>query len=442
MTSFSDRDAASSSLFSNGISAIVLAAVAVLLVNWNGAFPHTYSDLFERHLTVANAVFAAAFAVLWQICASAVGLHAYDHGAAMVSIVRVIECSLGMSALLALYAVVFVPGHSFLKIAGSFFVAAIVCEVLRMGFAKGFEGPPSRVVIVGSDRLAAKAWREFRTERKRRIELAGFVDDGHGGDLLPDIAVRYLGEIAALARIVVEQAIDVVVVATPMGAASHSTEQAVSLAGAMGARILCLKDISGLRPETIGRDYGDTLFELVPAPRLGGIAQATKRAFDVVSATLGLLTGLPVLCVALIAGFIQNRRFQPKVETRIGFRRKQYRMYGFCVGPGDGHLNLWLSYLPAMWNILRGEMSMVGPAPLSKEEIANADLAILAGRFNVRPGLTGCLEAGRSSEIPTLEPGIQSPSRWSLRTDLRVLARALRAVAERTSVARSGAGAL
>ncbi|HEX2128698.1 MAG TPA: exopolysaccharide biosynthesis polyprenyl glycosylphosphotransferase [Solirubrobacterales bacterium] len=94
-------------------------------------------------------------------------------------------------------------------------------------------------------------------------------------------------------------------------------------------------------------------------------------------------------------------------------------------------LRRWsLDELPQLWNVVRGDMSLVGPRPLPLDESALAE-ARFAGRAAVRPGLTGPWQVHGRSDIP-FEQMIQLDytyiAAWTMREDLRLLARTCGAV--------------
>lgn len=131
------------------------------------------------------------------------------------------------------------------------------------------------------------------------------------------------------------------------------------------------------------------------------------RIFDVFFSLLGLLIGLPAFCILLVIGYLDTGSpiFS---QVRVGRDLKPFTLYKFrTMKPGTAsvatHLasadaitplgnflrKTKLDELPQLFNVLQGDMSLVGPRPclFSQEELIQERLA--RGVFNFRPGITG-----------------------------------------------------
>jgi lipopolysaccharide/colanic/teichoic acid biosynthesis glycosyltransferase len=97
-------------------------------------------------------------------------------------------------------------------------------------------------------------------------------------------------------------------------------------------------------------------------------------------------------------------------------------------------LRRWsLDELPQLWNVLRGEMSLVGPRPLPLDEAAEIG-GHYAVRERVRPGMTGSWQTLGRSDIPfedMLQLDYTYVINWTFREDARLLVRTLGAVLQR-----------
>jgi len=175
---------------------------------------------------------------------------------------------------------------------------------------------------------------------------------------------------------------------------------------------------------------------------------AIKRALDVVLSAGALLVGWPVLLAIALA----IRRTSPGPvlfkQERAGRHMRPFTMYKFRtmrvgaapygVSPGSPEdprltpLGRWLretslDELPQLWNILKGDMSLVGPRPLYMSQ-ARAFTERQRRRLQVRPGLTGLAQVRGRGEVPheeKLEIDVQYVERMSLVLDLKILCRTL-----------------
>jgi exopolysaccharide biosynthesis polyprenyl glycosylphosphotransferase len=206
---------------------------------------------------------------------------------------------------------------------------------------------------------------------------------------------------------------------------------------------------------------GVPLFELRP-PMLSGVAWATKRAFDLVVAFLVVLVGIPLWLLIAAAIKLDSRGPVLYVDRRIGVGEREFGMLKFrTMVPGaaeqqaaleeeneaSGALfkirddpritrvgrvlrRLSLDELPQLANVLRGEMSLVGPRPLPLRDHAMLQEWHRA-RSLVLPGMTGLWQiSGRSGlefdDLVRLD--FTYIENWSIWSDVSIIARTIPAV--------------
>ncbi len=186
-----------------------------------------------------------------------------------------------------------------------------------------------------------------------------------------------------------------------------------------------------------------------------GLAEiATKRVFDFVAASLGLLLLLPLFAVVALAIKLDSRGPVFFLQRRYGFNQQPFRIRKFrtmlTLDDGDvvrqastndpritrvgRFLRRWnIDELPQLLNVLRGEMSLVGPRPhaLAHDREFEQRIALYARRHNVRPGITGWAQVnGFRGETDTddkmrsrVEHDLFYIDNWSLGLDVMILFR-------------------
>lgn len=195
-------------------------------------------------------------------------------------------------------------------------------------------------------------------------------------------------------------------------------------------------------------------FALIDIKRepLGATELATKRALDIVVAGTALLAAAPLLVLAMAAVRLDAPGPVLFRQRRRGFNGRTFRILKLrtmsCLEDGAGiaqatrgdprvtRVGEWLrrtsiDELPQLWNVLRGEMSIVGPRPHAVAHDSYYDPIIdnYAFRQHVKPGLTGWAQVnGHRGETPEVsmmaarvEHDVWYINNWSLFLDIRIL---------------------
>ncbi|MDO5502331.1 MAG: sugar transferase [Actinomycetia bacterium] len=201
----------------------------------------------------------------------------------------------------------------------------------------------------------------------------------------------------------------------------------------------------------------------VEKPKAEQALKATKRAFDVVVGALSLLAALPILVLTAIAIKLEDGGPIFFRQQRVGTGGEHFTMFKLRSmvlnaehiraemledeNESDGILfkikhdpritrvggfirRFSIDELPQLWNVLRGDMSVVGPRPaLPAETAAYADH--VRRRLDVRPGLTGLWQVSGRSDLPwdeTVRLDLYYVDNWSMLQDVNILLRTAKAV--------------
>lgn len=208
-----------------------------------------------------------------------------------------------------------------------------------------------------------------------------------------------------------------------------------------------------------GGNRGMTLALPAPFPVATPSRLALKRGMDIVLSLLLLLVGAPVVLVAAVlirlsspgpVFFIQRRNGRLGREFRMlklrtmvhGAERRQDELAegrGFLKLDDDPRVTsvgrilrrYSIDEIPQFWNVLKGDMSLVGPRPLLPCDVRNFPRDERARRFDVQPGITGLWQvSGRSglSDDERMALDLEYVDEWSLLLDFEILARTPAAV--------------
>jgi lipopolysaccharide/colanic/teichoic acid biosynthesis glycosyltransferase len=157
-----------------------------------------------------------------------------------------------------------------------------------------------------------------------------------------------------------------------------------------------------------------------------------KRAFDVAGSCAGLLVFAPVMALVIPAVLIDDGRPILFRQRRLGLHRRPFSILkirtmrdGSPTRVGRLLRATGLDEIPQFVNILSGEMSAVGPRPLTESDVARLDWTgpEFDSRWNVKPGLTGLAQiVGPPSPQDALELDRTYAARWNPWLDCQLIA--------------------
>jgi lipopolysaccharide/colanic/teichoic acid biosynthesis glycosyltransferase len=182
----------------------------------------------------------------------------------------------------------------------------------------------------------------------------------------------------------------------------------------------------------------------------GPAALALKRTMDVVLAAAGTVAGAPIVALAALLVRLESPGDPIYRQRRVGRDGAAFEIFklrtmvsgaeftgaGLAVDRGDARITrvgaflrrTSLDELPNLWNVLRGEMSIVGPRPTLQAQV-DAYTERQRGRLLVKPGITGWAQVNGRASLPwsaRIELDLFYVEHASLALDVRILARTVR----------------
>jgi exopolysaccharide biosynthesis polyprenyl glycosylphosphotransferase len=301
-------------------------------------------------------------------------------------------------------------------------------------------------LIVGTGRTASGIESALRRNNWLGIQPVGYVDDVDHGSLR---GVLTVGRIEDLPRLVEDHQIDFVFVALPLSR-FHENKRIFRLLSGTLVDVRLVPDVPQLASMSVQVDEmeGLPLLNLRASPQ-SLVDHAAKRAMDMAGALFGLIFLSPVLAGIALAIKLHDRGPILYFQERMGLNGRRFRMIKFRTmrvnaegesGPvwasQQDDRRTWLGTflrrtsldeLPQLWNVLVGEMSLVGPRPERpffinkfRESIPRYML-----RHAAKAGMTGWAQVhgwrGNTSLRKRVQYDLYYIAHWSIWLDLRIL---------------------
>ena len=306
-----------------------------------------------------------------------------------------------------------------------------------------------RILIAGAGELARVVADRILEHRELGYQIVGFVDDRAGGDHLGYRGLPLLGALADAAEIIARERIDHLYVALPLEEHMKLLDL-IESTSREGVDVKVVPDVLqfiALRARLEDLD-GVPVINLNDVP-LQGVSTFVKRSFDVMISAAALLT--MVIPGALIAWIIKRNSPGPVfyAQERMGLDGKAFRVYKFRTMPIDAEsesgpvwaeenderatpFGAWLrrhdlDEWPQFWNVLVGDMSIVGPRPerpFFVEQFKHRIPQYML-RHKVKAGITGWAQVngwrGNTSLEKRIEYDLYYIENWSVALDLKIM---------------------
>lgn len=319
-----------------------------------------------------------------------------------------------------------------------------------------------RVLIIGSGLRALRMWQTLSEDHTTSHELAGFVDCAGSVPASEEVERLRIGTLDELESTLMRHTVDDVCIALPVKSRYREIQEALLVCERVGVRTkyeadLFDTEVAWARYEAFGRPV--VTMQVVP----DDYRLVVKRIIDVIGAGIALVVCAPLMLAAAVA--IKATSAGPVIfaQDRYGLNRRQFRMFKFRTMVADAEQRqvdledmneaegpvfkitsdprvtrvgrilrrTSIDELPQLFNVLRGEMSLVGPRPLPLRDVDRFTHGSDLRRFSVRPGLTCLWQVSGRSNIGFREwisLDLTYIDGWSLALDFAILVRTIPAV--------------
>jgi exopolysaccharide biosynthesis polyprenyl glycosylphosphotransferase len=361
---------------------------------------------------------------------------------------------------------------TFREISRGFFITFVLIDlflllgwrvVARIAFRLGtIPSSRRRVVIVGAGELGQQAAQMVREYIWSDLQFIGFVDDERDGS---EADVPILGSLDEARSVVEKNGVEEVIIALPYHAYEKLNQIADDLL-TLPVQVRIVPDYLHLALYRVSiEDFGGLPLINLRAPAFSYYQHLTKRAFDLIVGSMVTLLVLPLMAITAVAIKLDSSGPIIFKQQRVGENGRLFSMYKFrsmAVDAEDRHKDMIhydeagrvvhkvpndprvtrlggfirrtsIDELPQLFNVLKGDMSLVGPRP---------ELPWLVGkyepwqrkRFAVPQGITGWWQVSGRSDQPmhlNTELDLFYIRNYSIMLDLYILWRTIAAVLKR-----------
>jgi len=306
-----------------------------------------------------------------------------------------------------------------------------------------------RALIAGAGELGRMVAEKLQLHRELGLDVVGFLDDDPGKSGVEYGGLPVVGSLDDLEAVARSSDVDLLFVALPVGA-QHKAIRLLKRAEPLLLEVRVVPDLLqyySLKAALEDLD-GIPVINLTQIP-LAGWNRIAKRAFDVVVAGLALFFLWPVMAAIALAIFLEDRAGPFYRQLRMGLDGTPFLIIKFrtmvpnaevLTGPrfavpndprttrvGGWLRRLSLDELPQLLNVLKGDMSLVGPRPERPEFVARfrERYPEYMSRHRVRAGITGWAQVhdlrGNSSIRKRIAYDLYYIDNWTLALDFKIL---------------------
>jgi exopolysaccharide biosynthesis polyprenyl glycosylphosphotransferase len=451
------------------VSAFILATLAVIYHSRNVSA----AEFFAMRVKIQDVAIFSLFVLVWHVIFSLLGLYTsrrlsnrwkelldVTKGTLLGTIVVLFGAAVfHINLVTPLFLIVFLLAATSAALSSRLILRASLAFVRRQGRNL------RNVVIVGTNSRALEFAERLGSHPDLGYRVIGFVDrDWDGIEKFRSSGHAIASDFCNFPQFLRKGEVDEVVIALPIRSLHEEGARIAALCEEQGITLRLLTNIFNLkiaRPSTEDLQ-GDPLITHY-TNSLEGWPVFIKRFVDIVVSTLLIVLVSPILLAAALLIKLTSPGPILFVQKRLGLNKRRFNVYKLRTMVLDAearmreveHLNevsgpvfkikndprittigrflrkTSIDELPQIFNVLRGEMSLVGPRPLPLRDYEGFNQDRQRRRFSVKPGITCLWQIRGRSSIPFeqwMELDLQYIDKWSLWLDLEILMRTIPAV--------------
>ena len=454
-----------------GILAFSFLAAAVPV--WHLTASDSFAAFISMRVQVRNILLIVGLFYSWHIIFSALGLYGSrrlgSRKQELIDLLKAISVAVCVLATVApLFRVAMVTPAFIAVFWAMSSVGLILCHMLMRLFLASWRthGHNLRhLLIVGTNPRAEQFARTIDSRPELGYLIIGFADEEWAGNQhFSKNGKSIVTNLDGFSDFLRTHIVDEVMMALPM---KSLYAKAACIVGECQQQGVIVRGLTSLFDFQQGRldskDFDNTHVLTYHTNLCQGVPSILKRSLDIVGALTLLILLTPILLLTALLVKLDSSGPALFVQERVGLNKRRFRIYKFRtmvanaetqqfsleqLNEADGPVfkikqdpritrvgrylrKTSIDELPQLLNVLKGDMSLVGPRPLPIRDYQAFDQGRLHRRFSVRPGIT-CLWQVHGRSTTTfgrwMELDMQYIDNWSLWLDLKILAKTVPAV--------------
>ena len=431
------------------------------------------AEFLSMRIKVGNFVIFALLLLVWHMVFSSLGLYSSkrlsSRWAEVLAIAKAATLACAIVFVAATFLRIQMVTPRFILI---FWAAATLAGAAsRVVFRSLLAGVRRRgrnlrqMVVVGTNPRALRFARNIESRPELGYRIAGFVDGPWLGlGMFRQTGYPLVSDLPGFPRFLREQVVDEVVIALPMESSYGKAARIAALCEEQGIIVRLLSSMFNLRmAQSRAEEFAGEAVTTLSTGSPDGWQHLCKRTLDVAVSLAAMLALSPVFLLAALAVKLSSPGPAFFVQDRVGLGKRRFRLYKFRTMAADAPQRQWeverlneahgpvfkikkdprltpvgkflrktsIDELPQLFNVLKGDMSLVGPRPLPVRDFEGFQEDWQRRRFSVRPGITCLWQVNGRSAIPFerwMELDMQYIDQWSLKLDFKILAKTIPAV--------------
>jgi len=322
------------------------------------------------------------------------------------------------------------------------------------------------LVIIGINRRSLEFARKVSSKKELGYLVSGFVDRKNRADMHEFIKTgfNYITDFESLPDYLREHVVDEIAMFLPVKSLYREASIIIGLCEEHGIIVRLSADIFHLKVAKAGVEQVEgTQLLTIYTGSMQGFAVLAKRLFDVVLSSVILVFLFPFFILVPLLIKLTSSGPVFFVQKRIGINKRRFQLYKFRTMVSDAEEQLAdlealneasgpvfkikndpritpvgkflrkasIDELPQLFNVIKGDMSLVGPRPLPIRDYEGFDDDWQRRRFSVRPGITCLWQVNGRSSVSFnkwMELDMKYIDNWSLGLDIKILLKTIPAV--------------